>query len=184
MLKLQETYKKNNTSYTLVKRNDKAAMYKQFLPDGLHIGYEVFIIKVQPEFRFPNGVVNPTKEKFPGNNDFGKIAWSFKTIKCAEERYSEITNGILRPEKPKVVKEDKPKGKKRKRGRPRKYPKNKKLTVKKAKRKFVFEGKEYPSKSFLAKIWLKEGLSKNTIASKLGIKVQTVHAVAVKMKGK
>lgn len=181
MEKLQETYHKNGTDYTLEKRNDKAAMYKHF-QDGLHIGYEVFLVKVQPEFKFPNGTVNPEKEAFPGNEMFGKTAWAFTSLELSNKRYDEITNGVLRPERPKIEKPIVPKGKKRKRGRPRKYPKTNKTVVKKAKRKFVYEGKEYNSKSEVARILLGNGENKHNIAKKLGVTVQTIHAVQTKMK--
>ena len=51
--KLKETYNKNGTTYRLLKRTEKVAMYQQFMPDETPIGYEVFSIRIQPEFRFP-----------------------------------------------------------------------------------------------------------------------------------
>ena len=88
---LKETYNKNGTFYTLVKRNNKAAIYSQKDSDGLLIGYEVFEVKIQPSFIFPGtSTVNPEKERFPGNEDFGKFAWSYCTETKALEKYNEI----------------------------------------------------------------------------------------------
>lgn len=178
--KLKEKYHKNGTDYELVKRNDLAAMYKQFL-NGVQIGYEVFVVKIQPSFTFPNGTINPSKEGFPSNENFGKTAWSFNSIEKSNERYEEITKGIIHPERIKIEKEI-PKVK-RGRGRPRKHKKgiNK---VRVPKKKFVWEGKEFNSKSEVARILLTNGENKHTVARKLGVTVQTVHAVHVKMKRK
>jgi hypothetical protein len=105
----------------------------------------------------------------------------------ASERYDEITNGQLKPIideiEPEVFDTNKPK---RKRGRPRK---NKKVTsnnivIRKPREKFIWEGKEYNSKSEVARILLNNNESKESIARKLKITVQTVHAVYMKLKKK
>ena len=186
MEKLQETYSKHGMKYTLLKRNDKAAIYKQFTAEGLHVGYEVFAVKVQKEFTFPNGVICPEKEAFPSNESFGNWAWAYmaKEEKMANERYDEITNGVLKPVyeevEPEIIDINRPK---RGRGRPAKNPGAPKIPVVRTPRaKFVYEGKEYNSKSDVARILLAAGESKESIAKKLAITVQTVHAVSVKMK--
>jgi len=175
--KLKEVVTKHKHTYRLLKRNDLAAMYEHFNESDKIIGYEVFSVKVQPEFTFPNGTVNPAKEAFPSNESFGKWAWCFMTLKCADERYEEITNGIKKPihdEPEEIV------GPKRKIGRPRKNKKPK--VVRNPRVKFNWDGKEYNSKSDVARILLTNGESKESIARKLKITVQTVHAVAKKMK--
>jgi len=184
--KLPEQIRKHGNDYKLVKRNDKAAMYAQYTNEGLHIGYEVFIVKVNPSFTFPNGTVNPAKEAFPYDEAFGNWAWCYMPKNEAEalERYDEITNGILHPVseniEPIIEEENKPK---RSRGRPAKNPGVVKVPVVRTPRaKFVYDGKEYNSKSDVARILLTAGESKESIAKKLVITVQTVHAVSNKIK--
>ena len=99
---LQDTYSRKGTIYKKVIRNDKAAIYEQYMDNRL-VGYEVFIIRIQREFTFPNGTVNPEKESFPGDSQWGNSAWSYCTLKSAQKRYDEITKGILRPEYPMVI---------------------------------------------------------------------------------
>jgi hypothetical protein len=40
----------------------------------------------------------PEKEKFPGDEDFGKWAWSFKCKDSAMDRFNQIENGQLEEE--------------------------------------------------------------------------------------
>jgi hypothetical protein len=174
--------------YKLLNRNDKAAIYEQFTAEGLHVGYEVFIVKIQQAFKFPNGVENPACEAFPSNESFGHWAWTYMApeIKDAEKRYEEITQGILKPIVEKVEKEVpvSKKGIKRLRGRPAKNPGAPKvIKAPRAPRgKFTWEGTEYSSKSEVAIMLFGKGDSKKTIASKLQITVQTVHAAITKRK--
>jgi len=183
--KLPETIHKHGNDYKLVKRNDKAAMYEQYCNDLL-IGYEVFIVKVNPEFKWPNGTVNSAKEAFPHDEAFGTWAWCYmaKERKEADLRYEEITSGQLRPiveeVEPEIIDVNRPK---RSRGRPAKNPGVPKVAVVRTPRaKFVWEGKEYNSKSDVARILLAAGENKESISRKLAITIQTVHAVSVKMK--
>jgi hypothetical protein len=185
--KLQETYNKRGMNYKLLKRNEKAAIYEQFSPDGLMVGYEVFSIHVNKSFVFPNGKINPSKEAYPGDEAFGKWAWSYTKngLANAEKRFDEITNGINKPvydeddETKEVSNEPK-----RLRGRPRKNHVGtiKPIVTKLPKQKIVYEGKEYNSKSDVVRLLLTNGENKKAIASKLRITVQTVHQVYRSMK--
>lgn len=105
MEKLPAQIKKNGFIYKLVKRTDQAAMYSVNMndQDGVRgqpkqlvvTGYEVFLIKVQKETtvhinkKYGPSVV-PTKEKFPGNEDFGKWAWSFLNKEQAEKHFASV----------------------------------------------------------------------------------------------
>ena len=86
-----EPFRKNGLWYEQVKRTEKKAMYGIKLAsdsEGYH-GYEVFVIKVLPkEEAF--GKEFPEREKFPGNEDFGKFAWSLSTRDTADTYYSEL----------------------------------------------------------------------------------------------
>lgn len=92
---LPETKTKNGFNYELVKRSKNAAIYKQSTSDNVVIGYEVFKIVISKAVEIPDKNTGklykqPTREKFPGNEDFGKIAWAYTTIGPAENRYKEI----------------------------------------------------------------------------------------------
>lgn len=180
---LQETYSRNGTNYKKIAVGQKAAMYQQFMPNGTPIGIEVFVLRVQPEFRFPNGTINPSKIAFPSSESGGSWMWSYSTLASAQKRYDEIENGILKPvyDEEKEEKVKKPKGT-GKRGRPRKSPgiAMKIVTVKKIRVPFVWEGIEYKSKSIVAKLLFDKGENKKTIANKLGITVQSVHSAVTK----
>lgn len=188
--KLKETYSKNGMDYTLVKRNDKAAMYKQFTKEGLHTGYEVFIVKVNPEFKWPNGSIQKASEAFPYNEAGGSTLWTYmaKEQNLADRRYDEITNGQLRsPVIADEVINETPiyTGHKRGRGRPRKNNSNvevKKYVAKNPRQKFMFNGTEYNSKSDVVRILLNQVADKKSIAQTLGITVQTVHAIFSKIR--
>ena len=101
MDKLPQTKIKNGYNYNLVKRNDKAAIYEQVDPEFPQFkGYEVFQITVTKPSRIQqkNGekagmwYQYPKTEKFPGNNDFGTIAWAYSTEESAEKKFKELSN--------------------------------------------------------------------------------------------
>ena len=103
--KLPQTKTKNGYKYVLVTRNDKVALYEQRVEKeingevGLIVGYEVFKIVVSKAYSLVqrNGkkkgeVYNyPAAEKFPGNEDFGKIAWAYNTKESALTKFNELS---------------------------------------------------------------------------------------------
>lgn len=101
MDRLPETKSKNGYMYTLVERNDVAAIYEQLDPEVSQVvGYEVFkVTTVKPSTIMQKNGKNagmfyqyPETEKFPGNEDFGKIAWAYNTLPFATKKYEELTN--------------------------------------------------------------------------------------------
>lgn len=94
--KLKESYSKKNCDYTLVKRNDKAAIYSmKYKNTDLIVGYDVFMVKIQPEIKWPNGTVSPSKEAFPCSESWGVWAFSYDKLETAENKYDEITNNKI-----------------------------------------------------------------------------------------
>ena len=102
MDKLPQTKSKNGYAYTLIKRNSKAAMYSlvnEKFPEDTTVSYEVFKVTVSNPATImqKSGAKKgmfyqyPKTEKFPGNEDFGNIAWSYMTKAKAEEKYKEIS---------------------------------------------------------------------------------------------
>lgn len=102
--KLPKSKSKNGYVYTQVARTDKAAIYEQKIEKeingqvGKSVGFEVFKIVVGKPYSLvqkhgkKKGEVYhyPAAEKFPGNEDFGKIAWSFVNKESALEKFEEI----------------------------------------------------------------------------------------------
>lgn len=78
--------RKNKYDYKLFQRGNKACIYKQ-MDNGKVIGYEVFLIKYTKARLMPNGDTISAHEKFPGNEDFGKTAWSCKELERAIKRF-------------------------------------------------------------------------------------------------
>ena len=75
MTELETTLSKNGFLYQQRIRNEHAAVYQQF-EDGVHVAYEVGIVK-KVETKEVFGKVIEAHEAFWGNEDFGKIAWTF-----------------------------------------------------------------------------------------------------------
>ena len=96
---LPKTKQKNGYNYTLVKRTDNVAMYSQTDPEfDKIVSYEVFrIIRtnacVLKDKKNPDKIYNyPPSEKFPGNEDFGKTAWTYTTRESADEVFQKLEN--------------------------------------------------------------------------------------------
>lgn len=98
---LPQTKKKNGYAYTLIERTENAAIYSMVneqYPEDTSVGYEVFQITISKPcaIQQKSGVKKgmwyqyPAKEKFPGNEDFGKTAWSFSDLDVAMMKYGEI----------------------------------------------------------------------------------------------
>ena len=95
--KLPKTLKKNGNDYTQIKRGKNAFLYKLVDPEASEYpSYEVFTKKIQPPFSLrgkgKDGKLYeyPEKERFPGNEDFGKWAWAWMTLKSATNHFNEL----------------------------------------------------------------------------------------------
>jgi hypothetical protein len=96
MKRLEQYIKKNGFLYKQIKREGNLYIYaqgygseKEFDP----IAYEVFFAREQKEGDATIGGVDihyENKELFPGDEDFGKMAWSFRKIEWAEKRFSAL----------------------------------------------------------------------------------------------
>lgn len=98
---LPQTKKKNGYAYTLVERNEKAAIYSMVneqYPEDTSVAYEVCKIVhtnaavIQQKSGKKKGMWYhyPPAEKFPGNEDFGKTAWTYLSLENAQKKYKEI----------------------------------------------------------------------------------------------
>lgn len=89
--KLPYELRKNRFDYKLVKRTKEVAMYAQYNDDGSGriLAYEVFRI-IWKKGAIINNVEIKAGEKFPGDGDFGKTAYSCTLLAKAEARYQEL----------------------------------------------------------------------------------------------
>ena len=91
---LSDKINKNSYVYNLIQRGEKAMIYEQIEPEEHFIvGYEVFRRKIdKPKVIF--GVELGEREVFPGNEDFGKWAWSISDKGRALDRFAQIEASI------------------------------------------------------------------------------------------
>jgi len=87
---LPEEIRKNTYLYKFYKRGERAMMYEQIEPStGQTVGFEIFKRKIdKPKVVF--GIQLNEREIFPGNEDFGKWAWSITDEVRALERFNLI----------------------------------------------------------------------------------------------
>lgn len=78
MRKLKAHIRKNGFDYSLIERSDNVAIYAQ-MEGGRFIGFEVFEIKKLAAAVW-KGRNYPAREKFPANSDFGKKAFSVRSL--------------------------------------------------------------------------------------------------------
>jgi len=77
---LQEHERKNGYDYYLEERNEYCAMYRQYDSDlDLIHAYEIFKIKIRKETKIKDNVIEGG-EVFPGNEEFGKTAYTIGTF--------------------------------------------------------------------------------------------------------
>lgn len=91
---LSNRINKNSFVYNLVQRGERAMMYEQIEPEeNLIVGYEVFKRKIdQPKVIF--GIELGIREVFPGNEDFGKWAWSISDKERAIAKFNLIEQQV------------------------------------------------------------------------------------------
>jgi hypothetical protein len=89
---LSDKINKNSYVYNLILRGEKAIIYEQIEPEeNVIVGYEVFRRKIdKPKVVF--GVELGEMEVFPGNEDFGKWAWSITDKERALDRFKNLEN--------------------------------------------------------------------------------------------
>jgi Iap family predicted aminopeptidase len=85
---LQHNLRKNSYNYSLVLRGLRSFIFRQDVTPNKHY-YEVFRKRVRSA-NCINGKIIPAREVFPGNEDFGKWAWSCFTYEQALKRFKEI----------------------------------------------------------------------------------------------
>lgn len=74
--------------YTQIYRGTRSCLYRQTY-QGETIGFEVFIITNQSE-TILYGIVYPAREPWPKDEDFGEIAWSWRTLEQCTVKFQNI----------------------------------------------------------------------------------------------
>ena len=99
-------YSLYGNKFVQVKRSSKAAMYKAV--DETSSLFEVFCIKIAKAtiIKMNNSSI-PERERQPGNEDFGKWAWTTRDEEKANLIYDEIEHG-LRPRQVEEIDNDDP----------------------------------------------------------------------------
>ena len=80
--------RKNGFNYTQVLRNDKNAVYRQYVTPEIEY-FEVFSIQIRPDIAFKGKLVTGG-ESYPGNEAFGKTAWTFRSLEKAMIKYNSL----------------------------------------------------------------------------------------------
>ena len=87
---LPDIIRKNGFTYTKVLRDGRKCIYEQMYCEGLHY-FEVFTVQQSRE-RVLNGKTLLAKEVFPCNEDFGKTAWSCRTLADAMKHFNSLVS--------------------------------------------------------------------------------------------
>ena len=95
--KLPMEYPLYGNKFKQIKKTDKAVIYAA--EEGDSTIYEVFCVKVAKAtvIKMNNSTI-PARERIPGNEDFGKWAWTTRSEERANAIFEEIEQG-LRPMK-------------------------------------------------------------------------------------
>ena len=84
IIELPKNFKKEKIFYDFIQREKKFVMYSLRYPDSDKkiVGYDIF--KIRNDF-----ICN--KERMPFNSAWGEKAWSYTTLKSAQEKFKELT---------------------------------------------------------------------------------------------
>lgn len=92
-------YSQDPLTYTLVKRSNKAAIYKRSL-NGRVKDFEVFEIKIRPKgTKIFKKISEEDEELYPSASQFGFIAWSYKNLTAAENCFDELNKAVIQEAK-------------------------------------------------------------------------------------
>ena len=90
--KLKPVIQKNKFSYHLLVRENHKAIYEQ-KDDEITIAFEAFKVKLGKYSDYQKSL-SPTDndfyESFPKDEDFGKTAWTYRTLTDAMKKYESI----------------------------------------------------------------------------------------------
>lgn len=92
---IEQEFTRSGWTFTQIEQNEHGYIYQ--VNDGEHTFYEVFEKRRTPIcIDFKNRIYSTTeyKDRYPGNEDFGKWAWTYATITKAKEKLDYFTNKL------------------------------------------------------------------------------------------
>lgn len=92
MKELEKEFMLSGFQYLQEKRNEKFAIYSQWL-NNKQMGYEVIIIGKQKAGKINRGGIEievEAKELYPTEKRWGDKGWTYKDIKSAEKKFEEL----------------------------------------------------------------------------------------------
>lgn len=84
-MNFKRTFTKHGCLFTLIEQGPRALLYEQKFDDKI-IGYEVHKIRLR-KYRVLGGRELKEIQRLPSDEDFGKRAWSFRSIEQAKMRF-------------------------------------------------------------------------------------------------
>jgi hypothetical protein len=96
MISLPLERKSQGCFWTQRHRSSDVALYAlQYKQNGQVIGFDVFIIRKEPEAQSPwgRGAV-PAHERFPHSEEYGSRAWSFSKQSTAMKKFEELESSL------------------------------------------------------------------------------------------
>jgi hypothetical protein len=88
MDKLPITLKRNGCKYTQLFRDERKAVYRQEVSET-SIWYEVIKIKIEAGAEV-FGIWIGEHERYPCTSDWGKMGWTFRSLKNAIKKYDAL----------------------------------------------------------------------------------------------
>lgn len=91
---LELNFIKSDWSHEQIKRSGDVAIYKRWKEEGkfpasLKPHYEVIVIKSHNGYLVGGVYVEPA-ETYPGSSSWGKLGWSYDSLKKAEEKFNSL----------------------------------------------------------------------------------------------
>ena len=77
-------------TYTQVMRKGDIAIYEQKHKASGQVCYEVIVIRIQKETTWPNGVITPEHEAYPGSSTWGLYGFTCWSVPEAKEKAKDI----------------------------------------------------------------------------------------------
>ena len=91
---LPSILRKNGFEYNLITEGEKSFIYRQLYTKNVSY-YEVFEKRIAKPSKIMGKDI-PAHIRFPGNEDFGKWAWSYRNPETAQKKFMELENKSLK----------------------------------------------------------------------------------------
>src|SRR5262245_34982167 len=82
---IAEAFEDHTFRYTQLARHGMLAIYEQRHKEGNAVRYEVIRIRERPAHTWPNGIVTPPHEAYPGATRWGMYGFTCFSLRDAEQ---------------------------------------------------------------------------------------------------